>query len=483
MNYLGLDLGTSGLKATLIGGDQKVIASATSDLSVSRPHSGWSEQDPADWIAAAEAAVGDLCATNGREMTAVAGIGLSGQMHGATLVDTSDRVLRPCMLWNDTRAHAEAAALDADERFRRLTGNLVFPGFTAAKTQWVRAHEPEIFARVAKVLLPKDYLRWWLTGEFFSDMSDASGTSWLDVGRREWSGTLLEVCGLNIEHMPALAEGSEPAGTLRGELASRWGMRNGIVVAGGAGDNAASAVGMGTVNSGDAFVSLGTSGVLFAATDRFSPKPESAVHAFCHALPGMWHQMGVILSATDTLNWLAAVTGTGAGELVDALQGDLQPPSGVTFLPYLSGERTPHNDARIRGALKGIEHASDRKVMTHAVLEGITFALRDNLAALESAGTRLESLLAVGGGSRSPYWLEMIATVLGVPVNMPEEGEFGAAFGAARLGMLADSEADWREVCTPPRIARTIKPATHLTGAYDEAYQRFRTFYQQIREY
>jgi xylulokinase len=483
MNYLGLDLGTSGLKATLIGSDQKVIASATAELTVSRPHSGWSEQDPADWIAAAAAAIGKLRAERAADLAAVAGIGLSGQMHGATLIGADGKVLRPCMLWNDTRAYAEAADLDGDPRFRKLTGNIVFPGFTAAKTQWVRTHEPEIFARIAKVLLPKDYLRLWLTGEFFSDMSDASGTSWLDVGARDWSPALLDACGLGLDRMPALAEGSEAAGELRGELASKWGMRPGIVVAGGAGDNAASAVGMGTVKGGDAFVSLGTSGVLFAATDRFSPRPESAVHAFCHALPAMWHQMGVILSATDAVNWLATVTGTGAGELVDALGGDLQPPSVVTFLPYLSGERTPHNDARIRGAFKGIEHASDQRVLTHAVLEGITFALRDNMAALASAGTHLTSLLAVGGGSRSTYWLEMIATVLGVPVQMPKEGDFGAAFGAARLGMLASQGSDWRDICTPPRIARTFEPVRHLTGPYDEAYQRFCTFYQQIREY
>ncbi|MBN9250508.1 MAG: xylulokinase, partial [Mesorhizobium sp.] len=379
--YLGLDLGTSGVKALLIDAGQTAVGAGHGSLDVSRPHHGWSEQNPADWIAACEEAIAELKAAHPKELAAVKGIGLSGQMHGATLLDASDKVLRPCILWNDTRSHVEAARLDADPRFRKLTGNIVFPGFTAPKLVWVKNNEPDIFAKVAKVLLPKDYLRQWLAGEHISEMSDSAGTAWLDVGKRRWSSDLLAATELDEKHMPALVEGTERAGGLRAELASKWGMQAGIPIAGGAGDNAASACGMGTVGEGHAFVSLGTSGVLFAANGAYLPNPESAVHTFCHALPDTWHQMGVILSATDSLNWLCEITGKDAADLTGELGDGLKAPSGVTFLPYLSGERTPHNDAAIRGAFVGLEHASSRAVLTQAVLEGVAFAFRDSLEA------------------------------------------------------------------------------------------------------
>jgi xylulokinase len=479
--YLGLDLGTSGVKALLIDGNQRIIGSANGALEVSRPHSGWSEQNPADWIKASEVAIAGLNASHAKELAAVKGIGLSGQMHGATLVDAAGAVLRPCILWNDTRSYAEAAKLDADPRFRKLTGNIVFPGFTAPKLAWVAKHEPEIFSKVAKILLPKDYLRLWLTGEYISEMSDSAGTSWLDTGARKWSAELLDVTGLSESHMPSLVEGTEQAGKLRGELASAWGMSD-VVVAGGAGDNAASACGMGTVSEGAAFVSLGTSGVLFAANGSYLPKPESAVHAFCHALPNTWHQMGVILSATDALNWYSGIAGKSAAELTTELGNSLKAPSGVTFAPYLSGERTPHNDAVIRGAFIGLGHESDRSVLTQAVLEGVSFAIRDNLEALKSAGTSISRVTAIGGGSRSEYWLASIATALDVPVDIPADGDFGAAFGAARLGLIAATGADPVAVCTAPQTARTIEPVSALSGAYDAAYQRYRELYPAIRQ-
>ncbi|MBW9117061.1 xylulokinase [Rhizobium cauense] len=479
--YLGLDLGTSGVKAMLIDGDQKIIGSANGSLDVSRPHSGWSEQEPSHWIRATEEAVAGLKAKHPKELAAVKGIGLSGQMHGATLLDADDKVLRPCILWNDTRSYVEAAALDADPRFRKLTGNIVFPGFTAPKLAWVAKHEPEIFAKVAKVLLPKDYLRLWLTGEHISEMSDSAGTSWLDTGKRKWSSELLAATGLDEKQMPRLIEGTEQGGKLRGELAGKWGITGSVVVAGGAGDNAASACGMGTVSDGAAFVSLGTSGVLFAANAAYLPKPESAVHAFCHALPNTWHQMGVILSATDALNWHSSVTGKSAADLTTELGETLKTPSGVTFLPYLSGERTPHNDAVIRGAFIGLEHESSRVVLTQAVLEGVSFAIRDNLEALRSAGTDISRVTAIGGGSRSRYWLASIATALGVPVDLPADGDFGAAFGAARLGLIAATGADPVSVCTPPKTAGTIEPVAALSGAYEDAYKRYRALYPAIK--
>ena len=395
MTYIGLDLGTSSLKAILIDENQKVLAEHVVPLSVSRPQSGWSEQDPSQWFAATEEAVKALGAS--ADVSGVRGIGLSGHMHGATLLDQSDDVLRPCILWNDTRSAIEAAALDANPQFRALTGNIVFPGFTAPKVAWVKNHEPALFDQIAKVLLPKDYLRLILTGEHVAEMSDAAGTSWLDVEKRDWSDDLLAATDLVRSQMPRLVEGSESSGTLKDSLAQNWGLPKGIVVAGGGGDNAASAIGAGVVNKGDAFVSLGTSGVLFAASDAYQPDAASAVHTFCHAVPNTWHQMGVILAATDALQWLSQLTGQSAADLTRDL-GPLTAPTRTLFLPYLGGERTPHNDANMRGQFLHLDHATDAKQATRAVLEGVAFAFADCQDALRSTGTHIDSALAMGGG-------------------------------------------------------------------------------------
>ncbi|PDT36203.1 MULTISPECIES: xylulokinase [Sinorhizobium] len=479
--YLGLDLGTSGVKAMLIDGEQQIIGSASAALEVSRPHPGWSEQDPADWLRATEEAIAGLKAAHPHALAAVRGIGLSGQMHGATLLGEDDAVLRPCILWNDTRSFRQAAALDGDPQFRTLTGNIVFPGFTAPKLAWVRENEPETFAKLRWVLLPKDYLRLWLTGEHMSEMSDSAGTAWLDTGKRRWSERLLAATHLEERQMPDLVEGTDSAGTLRPELAARWGMGPGIVIAGGAGDNAASACGMGAVGEGQAFVSLGTSGVLFAANASYLPNPESAVHAFCHALPNTWHQMGVILSATDALNWHSGITGRSAADLTGELGDTLKAPGSVSFLPYLSGERTPHNDAAIRGVFTGLGHESSRAALTQAVLEGVSFAIRDSLEALRAAGTTLDRVTAIGGGSRSRYWLKSIATALALPVDLPADGDFGAAFGAARLGLIAATVADPVATCSAPATAETIAPDASLVAAYEDAYQRYRRLYPAIK--
>lgn len=476
--YIGLDLGTSGIKALLIDDAQRVIDEASAPLEVQRPNPGWSEQRPSDWITAATAVMDALASRNA--LSAVQGIGLSGHMHGATLLDASDNVLRPCILWNDTRAHAEAAELDANADFRAISGNVVFPGFTAPKVLWVRNNEPDIWERTAKVLLPKDYLRLWLTGDAVSEPSDAAGTSWLDTGTRDWSDVLLAACGLSRQNMPTLVEGSSPSGTLRREVADLWGLPAAVVIAGGGGDNAASAIGVGAVKAGQAFGSLGTSGVLFAATDSYSPAPETSVHTFCHAVPNTWHQMGVILSATDSLNWYSRLTGQDAATLTGTL-GALQAPGRTLFMPYLGGERTPHNDAAVRGALIGLEHATDTAAGTRAVLEGVTHALRDNYEALQATGTRFDSLIAVGGGSRSEYWLRAIATSLNVPVDIPEAGDFGAALGAARLGLMAASGAGI-DIATPPKIAATIDPDPALRRAFDDAHARYKETYRALRE-
>ena len=380
------------------------------------------------------------------------------------------------------RSAAEAAELDRDPRFRKITGNIVFPGFTAPKLVWVERHEPAIFDRIAKVLLPKDYVRLKLTGDHASEMSDSAGTSWLDVARRDWSDDLLAATHLSRANMPKLYEGSEATGLLRAELAQRWGMASPPVVAGGGGDNAASACGVGVVRPGSAFVSLGTSGVLFVSNARFSPDPETAVHAFCHAVPDTWHQMGVILSAAGALEWLAEVFSTTAADLTAPLEADRQGPGGVMFLPYLGGERTPHNDATIRGSFTGLSYATDRDALTRAVLEGGAFAFADCLTALRQAGAEVSRALAVGGGSRSRKWLSVIANTLDIAIDVPEEGDFGAGLGAARLGLIAAEKADPFAVCAPPAIRETIAPDPQLVPAYAEAYAAYRRLYPAIKE-
>ncbi|WP_339109495.1 xylulokinase [Thioclava sp. GXIMD4216] len=477
--YLGIDLGTSGLRALLIDDQGRAIGSSEAHYSAVHPHTGWSEQDPAEWIAALEKAVAHLRASH-PEFAALKGIGVAGHMHGATLLDAENNVLRPCILWNDTRSHTEAAALDHLPVFREISANIVFPGFTAPKLMWVAKHEPEIFAKVAKVLLPAAYLNWYLTGAHVADMSDSAGTSWLDVGARDWSSRLLSASHMRKDQMPRLVEGSAPAGQLRADLAQAWGVGD-VTVAGGAGDNAAAACGIGALTEGQGFVSLGTSGVLLAARDGFAPAPETALHTFCHAVPDRWYQMGVMLSATDSLNWLASITGKSPRELVEPLGETLPPPGRVRFLPYLSGERTPHNDAAIRGSFTGLGTDTTVNDMVLAVLTGVAFGLRDSAEALRATGAQLGQLFAIGGGSASALWLKLIATVLDLPLAKPEAGEFGAALGAARLGQVAATGADPARIMTPPPIGAVIAPQADLVPAYDDAYRAFRAAYPAIR--
>ena len=475
--FIGLDLGTSSLKGLVIDDAQNIFAESIVPLQVNRPHDGWSEQAPQDWLDAVEAVMEALAKQV--DLSGVRAIGLSGHMHGATLLDVSDAVLRPCILWNDIRSADEAAKLDADPMFRRLTGNIVFPGFTAPKLSWVRTHEPDLFEQVAKVLLPKDYLRLWLSGEHVAEMSDAAGTSWLDVRKRDWSDDLLAATGLTRSHMPRLVEGSEASGTLRAALASRWGLRANVIIAGGGGDNAASAIGVGVVKGGDAFVSLGTSGVLFAATDAYQPDAASAVHSFCHAVPDTWHQMGVILAASDAMSWFGRVLGATPEDMTAEL-GPLQAPSNTLFLPYLGGERTPHNDSVIRASFLNLDHGTDRHALTRAVIEGVTFAVRDSFDALTSTGTKIERLLAVGGGSKSEYWVQAIATALGLPISIPVSGDFGGAFGAARLGMMA-AGGSVLDVATAPKIARVVDPVMALQDDFLSGLTSYRAAYKALK--
>ena len=484
MTYLGVDIGTSGVKVILIDRAGKVLGEATAkSVEPVRPHPGWSEQNPADWWKATLEAADKLAKAHPTEMAAVKGIGLSGHMHGATLLGKNDEVLRPCILWNDGRSAAECAEMEAAlPSLRDIAGNIAVPGFTAPKIAWVRKHEPEIYAKIEKVLLPKAYVRLLLTGEHVEDMSDAAGTLWLDVGKREWSDALLAVTGLNRSHMPRLVEGSAPSASLKPELARRWGMSGAVVVAGGAGDNAAAACGIGAIRPGEGFVSLGTSGVLFVSNDRFRPNTRGAVHAFCHAIPHTWHQMGVILSATDSLNWLGKITGQDPAKLSGAAEAGFKGPGEEIFLPYLSGERTPHNNAGARGSFSGLSHSTDPALLAQAVMEGVAFAFRDCQRVLKDAGTEMGRLLAVGGGSRSELWLKLIATNLDTEIAVPEDGDFGGALGAARLGLCAAEGADPRDVMTMPGIKRVVSPDRSIVQAYSDQYARYRALYPAIEE-
>ena len=477
--HLGLDIGTSGLRGVLMDADGAVLGAAERTYEVRHPRPGWSEQDPGDWIRACRGVVADLREAHPDAVAALEGIGLSGQMHGATLLGVDHEPLRPCMLWNDTRAFEEAARLDTADS-RRVSGNAVFPGFTAPKVAWVAAHEPELFERTALVLLPKDHLRLWLTGEAVSEMSDAAGTGWLDMGARAWSDALLGASGMRRDQMPTLVEGSEVSGTVRAAVAEELGIPA-VPVAGGGGDNAAAAAGLGTLAEGQGFVSLGTSGVVLAARERFEPRPETAVHSFCHAIPETWYQMAVILAATDALSWLARLLGRAPGELADAMPQRADGPGTVRFAPYLSGERTPHNDAAIRGAFTRLDVAHGGEDLTRAVMEGVAFALRDGLDALRAAGAAPERLTAAGGGARSAFWLDTLANVIGVPVDVPEAGEIGAALGAARLSACAVTGASPAELMTPPPLARTIEPRADLRAAYDDAHAAHRETYPALR--
>ncbi|MGR3803330.1 xylulokinase [Marinibacterium profundimaris] len=480
--FIGLDLGTSGLRALLVTETGDVVGQAEAAYPAEHPHPGWSEQDPADWIRALGTVLTELRAAHPEAMAAVKGLATSGHMHGAVTLDAGGAVLRPAILWNDTRSHAEAAELDATPGVRDLSGNIVFPGFTAPKLVWMARNEPELFARVATAMLPKDYLNLWLTGRATSEMSDAAGTSWLDVGARAWSDELLAASGMRADQMPELLEGSDVVGPVLPERAAELGLPEGCLVVAGGADNAVAACGIGALGEGQGFVSLGTSGVLLAGRDGFAPRAESAVHTFCHAIPGAWYQMGVVLAATDSLNWLGRITGESPAALTGALGDDLQGPGPVRFLPYLSGERTPHNDSVLRGAFLNLDIATDRTAMAKAVMEGVSFALRDCLDALKGTGARLDRVIAIGGGARSLYWCKLLATVLDLPVDRPEAGEFGAALGAARLAICGVTGADPSAVMTPPAIAETIDPDPTLVPAFAEAQARFRGSYPQVKE-
>ena len=482
--YLGLDLGTSELKALLLAPDHRIVAVARSPLTVSRPQPLWSEQEPSHWWQALESVMAQLAAEHAAALFEVRAIGLSGQMHGAVLLDGDDEVLRPAILWNDGRSSAQCEALTrAVPTLTQITANLAMPGFTAPKLLWVQEHEPEIFKRIARVLLPKDYLRLRLTGQAVTDCSDASGTLWLDVAARRWSSVMLAACGLDESHMPRLVDGSEASAPVAPALAARFGLRPDVIVAGGGGDNAASAVGIGAVAPGQGFVSLGTSGVIFVATDRLISNPAQAMHAFCHALPGRWHQMSVMLSAASAVAWATRSFGFGDEAAMMASAETLTPEacaSAPLFLPYLSGERTPHNNPNAQGGLVGLTHSHGAAAIAYAVVEGVSFGLLDGYRTLSlQQANRVDALSVVGGGSRSEFWVQLLASVLDVPLLLHHGGEAGGALGAARLGWLADGGAI-AQVCTSPPVRRRFEPLAAQQVWLASRHARFRELYVRL---
>jgi len=460
---VGLDVGTSGVKALALSRNGAVLARAERDYPLSTPRPGWAEQDPEDWWRASEAALADLGV--GAATAEATTIGLSGQMHGLVALDESERVLRPAILWNDQRTAAECAEIEERvglERLIGLTGNRALTGFTAPKLLWLRRHEPETYARIRHVLLPKDYVRLRLTGERAIDAADASGTLLFDVARRRWSDEVLEALELPAEWLPPVFESTE---------------------VGAAGDQAAGALGVGIDRPGPLSVVLGTSGVVFAALPEYRAEPEARLHAFCHAVPDTWHAMGVMLSAAGSLQWLHAALGSPAyEELLGEAAGWEPGVEGLLFQPYLAGERTPHADPDARGAFTGLSLRHDRGALVRAVLEGVAYGLRDSLELLRGLGVEAEAGRVSGGGARSELWLRIVASILGLPLERTEAAE-GAAYGAALLGGVAGGVfADAHEaVASCVRVRDRIEPDAAWQAAYEDGYARYRELYPTLR--
>jgi xylulokinase len=476
--YLGIDIGTSAVKCVAVGDDGETLEQTSAALAVSRPKPLHSEQNPADWWAATNKAVADISPDL---RTGVTAIGLSGQMHGATLIGEDGGAIRPAILWNDGRSLEECRELEEQlPSLGDITGNRAMPGFTAPKLLWLKKYEPDSIGAVSRVLLPKDYVRLRMTGDYASDMSDSAGTLWLNTKERNWADGVLEVCGLSRKHMPSLYEGNEFTGELRRELAEAWGMRV-VPVAAGGGDNAAGAVGSGTVRPGDAFLSLGTSGVTFLADDQYRPNPDGGVHTFCHALPGRWHQMSVMLSAASAVDWVAKIAGfSDPASLYEAAEKANTLCSSELFLPYLTGERTPHNDPLAQGVFFGLTQNSDRVSLAQAALEGVAFGLADGVDALHDTGAVIETLTVIGGGARSKYWGKILASVFNQPLIYRAGAEVGPAYGAARLARLAFTGESVEDVCTPPPIRDIIEPSEKMRDHFAARRDLFQSLYKNL---
>ena len=484
MLYIGIDLGTSAAKLLLVDETGAVRSAVTREYPLEFPRPGWSQQDPADWARAVLEGIPALL--QGFDPSQVAGIGCGGQMHGLVALDGQDRVIRPAILWNDGRTADEVDYLNETvgrEQLTAWTANIAFAGFTAPKLLWLRRHEPEHFARIRKIMLPKDYINFLLTGVHCTDCSDASGTLLLDVARRRWSREMLDLCGLREEQMPRLYESYEPVGTLRPEIAARLGLSPRVTVCAGAGDNAAAAVGTGTVGEGACNLSLGTSGTLFISSARFRADPRSALHAFAHA-DGGYHLMGCMLSAASCNKWLMEDifrTRDYAAEQAP-ITPDKLGNNHVYFLPYLMGERSPINDTDARGTFVGLTMDTGRADLTQAVLEGVSFAIRDSLEVARALGLDIKTSMLCGGGAKSPLWRTMLANILDLELTLPVS-EQGPGMGGAMLAMVACGVFPTVEdACRKlVRVAETVKPDPELSARYEARYQQYRTIYPALQ--
>lgn len=480
--YIGMDLGTSGLKMLLVAADGSILAENTQTYPVSYPQPGWSEQSPEDWYAAALRGLEQLLA--GQDASKVRGISFGGQMHGLVALDALDNVIRPAILWNDGRTEAETQYLNNDigkEKLSAWTGNIAFAGFTAPKLLWMKKHEPENFAKIAKIMLPKDYLAYRLSGAFSTDFSDASGMLLLDVQNRRWSREMCDVCGISEQMLPKLHESYEVVGTLKREIADKFGLKDVKIIAG-AGDNAAAAVGTGVVGEGGCNISLGTSGTLFVSSASYKEDKVNALHSFCHA-DGGWHLMGCILSAASCNSWWTEkILASSDYNAEQAGLEDFLGKNDVYFLPYLMGERSPHNDVTARGAFIGMRPDTTRKMMTLAMLEGVTFALRDCLEAAKKNGAAIPRTKLCGGGAKSKLWRKIIANVMNLPVDIPQT-EQGPGFGAAMLAMVGCGEyASVREATERiVRVKETVLPDRGIAAQYEERYRHFTKLYPALK--
>lgn len=480
MTFLGIDVGTTAVKAILIDDAQTLLASASVAHPILSPAHGEREQEPDAWLAAAAKALGEIRAAAPDAYAGVAAIGVSGQMHSLVALGADHRPLRNAILWNDGRGAAECADLTAAvPDIAEISGVIAMPGFTAAKIMWIRNHEREIFARIAHVMLAKDYVRLWLTGEVVTDMSDAAGTQLLDERARRWSEPVVAAVGLRPDQLPRLVEGTEISGRLSAATAAALGLAAGIPVAGGGGDGGTGATGIGCVEPGSGFLSLGTAGVYVAAQDHYAPRPETLVHDYAHSIPGRWFQMGALLNGASALAWFLKVLGEDDTDAaLAAVAAGYHAPSPVTFLPYLTGERTPHNDPDARGAFFNLDQATGPSDLIQAVLEGVAYSLRDAQDCLDAAGAVVERPGFLGGGSRSHLWARIIATVLGRPLVRYRGAELGPALGAARLAIIAATGASVAETCTAPEEDETVEPDRALIDAYAERQETFRALYR-----
>jgi xylulokinase len=481
MTFLGIDCGTSALKALLVDERERVVGACARPYLPSHPHPLWSEQDPGDWRAAMFDALAALAREAPAAMRAVSAIGFSGQMHSVVLLDAADKPLRPAILHNDTRAFAEASELAARHPgLAEVVGVKPMAGFTAPKLIWLQRREPEIFARIRCVLWPKDYLRLCLTGEKRTDMSDAAGSWWLDEARRQWSPEALGASGVDVAWAPPLAEGSQAVGVLRREIAGLYGMAGDVVVAAGGGDAAVGAIGIGAVRVGASFVSLGTSAQLIVAADSYRPAPALLVHSFAHALPGRWYRMAAMLNGAGALAFAARLLGSSPAELEREAAQDYRGLGELIFLPYLSGERTPHDDPHARGVYFGLTDSTSRIDIARATMEGVAFTLADARDCVESGAGRLGEVGLIGGGAKSALWTRMIAAAIERPIVRYRDGETGPAFGAARLARLAKSGEAPEDLCQPPPVLDVTEPDPALSGLFKERLARFRRLYRAL---